>query len=84
AVRKTETNLQILSRSFGWCRTTLGNALHYPCPKYERLIAEHLGIKSDQAATTQDGTPKSERGERVHGHYKTKCKFNPTLTLKEF
>lgn len=81
AVRKTGTNLQKLSRSYGWGRSTLGNALHYPAPKYERLIAEHLNTTPQAIWPSryhQDGTPKSGRGERGLGRYKAKYKFNAT------
>lgn len=82
AVRKTGTTLQKLSRNFGWNRTTLGNALYNPYPKYERLIAEHLGITPQEIWPSRyhiDGTPKSGRGERGRGRYKAKHKINPTL-----
>ncbi len=81
AVRKTGTNLQILSRAFGWGRTTLSNALYAPYPKYERLIAEHLKTTPQEIWPSryhEDGTPKSGRGERGLGRYKAKHKFNPT------
>lgn len=82
AVRKTGTNLQILSRSHGWGRTTLSNALYAPYPKYERLIAEHLKTTPQKIWPSryhEDGTPKSGRGERGLGRYKAKYKFNPTV-----
>lgn len=82
AVRKTGTNLQILSRSHGWGRTTLSNALYAPYPKYERLIAEHLKTTPQAIWPSryhEDGTPKSGRGERGLGRYKAKYKFNPTI-----
>jgi Ner family transcriptional regulator len=76
AVRKTGTNLQQLSRTHGLGRTTLSNALYGPCPKYERLIAEHLGTTPQIIWPNryhQDGTPKSGRGERGLGRYKQKA-----------
>lgn len=75
AVRKTGTNLQQLSRDLGLGRTTLSNALYGPCPKYERLIAEHLGLTAQAIWPSRyhtDGTPKSGRGERGIGRYKSK------------
>ncbi|MCB5189918.1 EAL domain-containing protein [Methylobacillus arboreus] len=67
AVRKTQTNLQQLSRRYGLSRTTLSNALYSPCPRYERLIAEHLGVTPQTIWPSRyhlDGTPKSGKGER--------------------
>lgn len=77
AVRRTGTSLQQLSLEKGYSRGTLGNALHTPAPKYERLIAEHLGLPVEQVWPTRyhaDGTPKSGRGERGLGRHK--AKFN--------
>lgn len=67
AVRKTKTNLQALSRRYGLSRTTLSNALYSPCPRYERLIAEHIGVTPQAIWPSRyhlDGTPKSGKGER--------------------
>lgn len=67
AVRKTKTNLQALSRRYGLSRTTLSNALYSPCPRYERLIAEHIGVTPQTIWPSRyhlDGTPKSGKGER--------------------
>lgn len=67
AVRKTQTNLQQLSRRYGLGRTTLSNALYSPCPKYERLIAEQIGTVPQviwPSRYNADGTPRSGRGER--------------------
>lgn len=75
AVRKTGTNLQQLSRKHGLGRTTLSNALYGPCPRYERLIAEHLGTTPQTIWPSryhEDGSPKSGRGERGIGRYKPK------------
>lgn len=75
AVRKTGTNLQQLSREHGLGRTTLSNALYGPCPKYERLISEHLGTTAQAIWPSRyhtDGTPKNGRGERGIGRYKAK------------
>lgn len=82
AVRKTGTSLRAMSRKLGLAHTALGNALHGPCPKYERLIAEHLKTTPQEIWPSRyhaDGTPKSGRGERGLGRYKAKHKFNPTV-----
>lgn len=79
AVRKTGTNLQMLSRKHGYGRTVLNNAIHAPYPKYERIIAEHLGMQPHiiwPSRYKSDGTPKSGRGERGLGRYKARYKFN--------
>lgn len=81
AVRKTGTNLQMLSRKHGFGRTVLNNAIHAPYPKYERIIAQHLGTQPQviwPSRYKSDGTPKSGRGERGLGRYKAKYKFNAT------
>lgn len=75
AVRKSGTNLQQLSRDHELGRTTLTNALYGPCPRYERLIAEHLGTTAQNIWPSryhEDGSPKSGRGERGIGRYKAK------------
>lgn len=75
AVRKSGTNLQQLSRGHGFGRTTLSNALYGPYPKYERLIAEHLGTTPQTIWPSRyhaDGSPKSGRGERGRGRYARK------------
>ena len=77
AVRRTGTCLAQLSKSLGFHEGSLGNALYTPCPKYERSIAEHLGLPVQTVWPTRyhaDGTPKSGRGERGLGRYK--AKFN--------
>lgn len=82
AVRKTGTNLQQLSRKLGLGRTTLSNAIHAPYPRYERIIATHLGTQPHLIWPSRyrtDGTPKSGRGERGLGRYKAKYKFNPSV-----
>ena len=56
---------------------TLRNALNYPAPLYERLIAERIGTSPQKIWPSRyhnDGTPKSGRGERGRGRYK--AKFN--------
>lgn len=77
AVRKTGTSIQRMSRLLGLCRSALGNALKIPAPRYERIIAEHLGLTPQIIWPSRyhtDGTPKSGRGERGLGRYK--AKFN--------
>jgi Ner family transcriptional regulator len=77
AVRRTGTTLQQLSLKLGYHRGTLGNALHTPAPKYERLIAEHLKRTVQDVWPTRyhpDGSPKSGRGER--GLARRRAKFN--------
>lgn len=77
AVRKKDTTLYGLSRTLGYKRTTLSNALYTPAPKYERLIAEFLDTTPQKIWPSRyhlDGTPKSGRGERGLGRYK--AKFN--------
>lgn len=81
AVRKTGTNLQQLSRAHHLGRTTLSNALYGPCPRYERLIAEHLNTTPQTIWPSRyhaDGSPKSGRGERGVGRYKTRNNRNDT------
>ncbi|MCB5187572.1 EAL domain-containing protein [Methylobacillus caricis] len=84
AVRKTQTNLQELSRRYGLSRTTLSNALYSPCPRYERLIAEHLGLAPQIIWPSRyhlDGTPKSGRGERNFGR-PSRHKVNVSIASK--
>ncbi|MDR2220679.1 MAG: helix-turn-helix domain-containing protein [Methylobacillus sp.] len=84
AVRKTGTNLQRLSRSLGYARGVLGNALSGPCPKYERLIAEHLGTIPQHIWPSRyhaDGSPKSGRGERGLGRYIAKKPSKSAATI---
>jgi Ner family transcriptional regulator len=79
AVRKKGSNLQELSRQHGYADGTLRNALYYPAPKYERIIAEFIGVTPQIIWPSRyhtDGTPKSGRGERGLGRYK--AKFNST------
>lgn len=76
AVRRTGTCLQQLSLKLGFNRATLANALYAPYPKYERIIAEHLGKPVQEVWPTryhEDGTPKSGRGERGRGRYVRKA-----------
>jgi len=81
AVRKTGTDLSKLSIKHGLGRGVLRNCLNHPYPKYERIIAEHLGITQQTIWPSryhEDGSPKSGRGERGRGRYKAKYKINPT------
>lgn len=81
-VHKTGTSLRRMSRQLGLAHTALNNALHYPCPRYESIIAEHLKTQPHiiwPSRYREDGTPKSSRGERGLGRYKAKCKFNPSV-----
>jgi Ner family transcriptional regulator len=76
AVRKTGTTLQQMAFDLGYTSGgTLRNALNYPAPKYERLIAERIGTTPQKIWPSRyhkDGTPKSGRGERGLGRYKPK------------
>lgn len=75
AVRRTGTTLSVLSLQHGIGYGVLRNALYGPYPAYERLIAEHLGLKPQDIWPSRyhlDGTPKSGRGERGIGRYKRK------------
>lgn len=85
AIRKTGTNLQQLSRGHGLGRTTLSNALYGPCPRYERLIAEHLDVTPQIIWPSRyhlDGSPRSGRGERGIGRYKAQDKLHDTPAEK--
>lgn len=80
AVRKTGTSIQRLSRNLGLARTAVGNALTVPSPKYERIIAEQIGVTTQDIWPSRyhpDGTPRSGRGERGVGRYKRKT-IGPT------
>lgn len=76
AVCKTGTTLQQLAFTHGYTSGgTLRNALNYPAPKYERLIAEHLGTTPQRIWPSRyhaDGSSKSGRGERGIGRYHRK------------
>lgn len=84
AVRKKGTSLQQLSFENGYTSGgTLRNALNYPAPKYERIIAEFLGTTPQTIWPSRyhlDGTPKSGRGERGLGRYKPK--FNGSCAAR--
>jgi Ner family transcriptional regulator len=75
AVHLTGISIQQLSVSLGYGKGTVGHALYYPCPKYERIIAERLDKKPQEIWPSRyhaDGTPKSGRGERGLGRFKPK------------
>ncbi|WP_090717205.1 helix-turn-helix domain-containing protein [Nitrosomonas sp. Nm166] len=48
AACRKEINLQKLSPLFDWSRSALSCTLYCPSPKYERLIAEYLGVSLKQ------------------------------------
>jgi len=76
AVRKAGTTLSALSRMHGYASGVIGHALHYPCPKYERLIAEFLNTTPQTIWPSRyhpDGAQKSGRGERGLGRYVRKA-----------
>lgn len=78
AVRKTGTDLSKLSVKHGLGIGVLRNCLNHPYPKYERIIAEHIGVTPQIIWPSRyhaDGSPKSGRGERGLGRYKAKRKF---------
>lgn len=84
AVRDTGTNLNQLSVTLGYAASTLRHALYRPCPKYERLIAEHLNTTAQAIWPSryhEDGSPKSGRGERGIGRY-IKKQVNGNTTVK--
>ncbi len=83
AVHKRGTTFQRLSISLGYNDGVLRNALNYPAPKYERLIAEFLGTTPQKIWPSRyhaDGSPKSGRGERGLGRYK--AKFNASRAAR--
>lgn len=45
ALRKKGTTMAALSREHGLASVTLGNALRFPWPKGERIIAEAIGVE---------------------------------------
>jgi Ner family transcriptional regulator len=72
AVRATGTTLRQLSIKHGLGPSVLRNCLYNPAPKYERLVAEHIGTSPQAIWPTRyndDGSPKSGRGERGLGRY---------------
>ncbi len=72
-----------LSRKHGYAVMTLRNALYFPAPKYERIIAEFLGTTPQKIWPSRyhkDGSPKSGRGERGIGRYK--AKFNGSASRR--
>lgn len=90
-IRKAGQSLAGLSREHGYGNMTLRNALYYPAPRYERLIAEFIATTPEYPNITaqqiwpsryhKDGTPKSGRGERGRGRYK--AKFNASASRRK-
>lgn len=88
AIHMKGSSLRKLSAAHGYKGAVLANALRYPAPLYERLIAEFIGEKQQTIWASRyhvDGTPKSGRGERGLGRYKakfnaSKAKRNANLT----
>lgn len=77
AVRKAGSNISQLSFAQGYTTPALKNALRIPAPRFERIIAEFLGLTPQHIWPSRyhaDGTPRSGRGERGLGRYK--AKFN--------
>ncbi|MDP1675023.1 MAG: helix-turn-helix transcriptional regulator [Burkholderiales bacterium] len=75
AIHKQGTSLQRIARLRCYFPTSLHAALHRPYPKAERIIAETLGVEPQVIWPSRyhaDGTPKSGRGQRGLGRYKTK------------
>lgn len=73
--RKRGMSLQRLARLHGYAVDSAHGALHRPWPKFERLIAEALGVQPQDIWPSRyhpDGAPKSGRGERGLGRYKAK------------
>jgi Ner family transcriptional regulator len=72
---KLGTSVQRLSKLNNYAPTALGMTLGRPWPKGERIIADALGVPVQQIWPSRyhpDGSPKSGRGERGIGRYKTK------------
>lgn len=75
ALWKSGTSLQRLARLHGYATNSAHPALHRPWPKFERLIAEALGLQPQAIWPSRyhlDGSPRSGRGERGLGRYKAK------------
>lgn len=74
AVHKADLTLTALAKRNGYkdpC--ALGQALHHPWPKAERIIADAIGQRPEVIWPSRyhaDGTPRSGRGERGLGRYK--------------
>ena len=83
AVRRTGTTLSQLSITHGLTYGVLRSPLYKPVPRYERIIAAHLGVLPQTIWPSRyhlDGTPKSGRGERGLGRFKAKYKFNGSIS----
>lgn len=75
ALWKSGTSLQRLARKHGYAPDSGHGPLHRPWPKFERLIAEALGVQPQDIWPSRyhpDGSPRSGRGERGLGRYKAK------------
>jgi len=61
-----------LSASLGYKRDAIRNCLHVPSPKYERIVADTIGIPVQTIWPSRyhaDGLPRSGRGERGLGRF---------------
>lgn len=79
ALEKKGWTFMSLSREFGYKGDPIRNCLHYPAPKYERIVAEKIGVAVQAIWPSRyhaDGSPKSGRGERGRGRYKANCHFS--------
>ncbi len=47
ALKKSGTTMSALSRANGLASTTLANALRFPWPKGEQIIAEQIGVSPE-------------------------------------
>ncbi len=65
-------SLRKLSREHGYCPSSASNALYFPWPKMERLIAHALGVTPQEiwpSRYNEDGTPNRSMGRpRVSDH----------------
>ncbi|MCC6195681.1 MAG: helix-turn-helix domain-containing protein [Burkholderiales bacterium] len=67
ALHKQRLTLRKLSLLHGYTPKVLGQALHSPYPRAERLIAAAIGVAPQAiwpSRYTVDGAPRSGRGER--------------------
>jgi Ner family transcriptional regulator len=75
AVWKRGTTLNGLSLQHGYQPGSLNQVLRRPWPKGERLIAECIGVPARRIWPSRyhaDGSPRSGRGERGLGRYRSK------------
>jgi len=82
SLHKAGHSLSGLARTHGYSSpSALAQALQHPYPKAERLIAEAIGGAPATIWPSRyhaDGSPKSGRGERGTGRYKTRNKAKCT------